>query len=76
MRDTGDSFHEYYDGERGSIPEEYRVMTFQDDIPEEEILEWAMDLAYDMDEFFRQHGRSMPPSTRRNTRQRKKSTRT
>ena len=34
VRDTGDSFHEYYDGERGSIPEEYRVMTFQDDIPE------------------------------------------
>ena len=55
VRDTGDSFHEYYNGERGSIPEEYRVMTFQDDIPEEEISEWAMDLAYDMDEFFRQH---------------------
>ena len=55
VRDTGDSFHEYYDGERGSIPEEYRVMTFQNDIPEEEISEWAMDLAYDMDEFFRQH---------------------
>ena len=55
VRDTGDSFHEYYDGERGSIPEEYRVMTFQDDIPEEEISEWAMDLVYDMDEFFRQN---------------------
>ena len=55
VRDTGDSFHEYYDGERGSIPEEYRVMTFQDDIPKEEISEWAMDLAYDMDEFFRQN---------------------
>lgn len=55
VRDTGDSFHEYYDGERGSIPEEYRVMTFREDIPEEEISEWAMDLAYDMDEFFRQH---------------------
>lgn len=55
VRDTGDSFHEYYDGERGSIPEEYRVTTFQDDVPEEEISEWAMDLAYDMDEFFRQH---------------------
>ena len=55
VRDTGDSFHEYYDGDHGSIPEEYRVMTFQDDIPEEEILEWAMDIAYDMDEFFRQH---------------------
>ena len=55
VRDTGSSFHEYYDGDRGSIPEEYRVMTFQDDIPEEEISEWAMDLAYDMDEFFRQN---------------------
>ena len=55
VRDTGDSFHKYYDGERGSIPEEYRVMTFQDDVPEEEVSEWAMDLAYDMDEFFRQH---------------------
>ena len=54
VRDTGSSFHEYYDGERGSIPEEYRVMTFQDDIPEEELSEWAMDIAYDLDEFFRQ----------------------
>ena len=57
VRDTGDSFHEYYDGERGSIPEEYRVMTFQDaeELTEEEKSEWAMDIAYDMDEFFRQH---------------------
>ena len=55
VRDTGDTFHEYYDGEPGSIPEEYRVMTFQDDIPEEELSEWAMDIAYDLDEFFRQH---------------------
>lgn len=54
VRDTGSSFHEYYDGERSSIPEEYRVMTFQDDIPEE-LSEWAMDIAYDMDEFFRQN---------------------
>ena len=54
VRDTGSSFHEYYDGEPGSIPEEYRVMTFRDDIPEEELSEWAMDIAYDMDEFFRQ----------------------
>lgn len=54
VHDTGDSFHEYYDGERGSIPDEYRVMTFQDDLPEEEKSEWAMDIAFDMDEFFRQ----------------------
>ena len=55
VRDTGDSFHEYYDGERGSIPDECRVMTFQDDLPEEEKSEWAMDIAFDMDEFFRQN---------------------
>ena len=55
VHDTGDSFHEYYDGERGSIPDEYRVMTFQDDLPEEEKSEWAMDIAFDMDEFFRQN---------------------
>ena len=55
VRDTGDSFHEYYDGERGSIPDEYRVMTFQDDLPEEEKSEWAMDIAFDMDEFFCQN---------------------
>ena len=53
--DTREAFHEYYDGERGSIPEEYRVMTFQDDLPEEEKSEWAMDIAFDMDEFFRQN---------------------
>lgn len=52
---TREAFHEYYDGERGSIPEEYRVMTFQDDLPEEEKSEWAMDIAFDMDEFFRQN---------------------
>ena len=55
VRDTGDRFCEYYDGERGSIPDEYRVMAFQDDLPEEEKSEWAMDLAFDMDEFFRQN---------------------
>ena len=57
VRDTGSSFHEYYDGERGSIPEGYRVMTFQDaeELTEDEKSEWAMDIAYDMDEFFRQH---------------------
>ena len=54
MRDTGDSFDIYYDGERGSIPDECRVMTFQDDIPEEEIEAWAADIAYDADALFRQ----------------------
>ena len=55
VRDTGDRCCEYYDGERGSIPDESRVMTFQDDLPEEEKSEWAMDIAFDMDEFFRQN---------------------
>ena len=55
VRDTGDRFCEYYDGERGSIPDEYRVMTFPDDLPEEEKSEWAMDIAFDLDEFFRQN---------------------
>ena len=55
VRDTGDRFCEYYDGERGSIPDEYRVMSFQDDLPEEEKSEWAMYIAFDMDEFFRQN---------------------
>ena len=54
VRDTGDSFDIYYDGERGSIPDECRVMIFQDDIPEEEIEEWAADIAYDADALFRQ----------------------
>ena len=33
------------------------MMTFQDteELTEEEKSEWAMDIAYDMDEFFRQH---------------------
>ena len=57
VRDTGDTFHEYYDGKHGSIPAEYRVMTFQDvaERTEEEKSEWAMHIACDMDEFFRQH---------------------
>ena len=56
VRDTGNSFHEYYDGERGSIPEEYRVMTFQEEseLTEDEKSEWAMDIAFDLDEYFRQ----------------------
>ena len=55
VRDTGDFFCEYYDGERGSIPEEYRVMTFQEEseLTEDEKSEWAMDIAFDMDEYFR-----------------------
>lgn len=31
VRDTGDSFTEYYDGDRDDIPEEYRVMAFAEE---------------------------------------------
>lgn len=58
VRDTGDRFQEIYDGDRDSIPEEYRVMTFQDnemELSEEDKLDMVTDLAYDLDEFFRQH---------------------
>ena len=58
VRDTGDRFQEIYDGDRDNIPEEYRVMTFQDDemeLSEEDKLDMVTDLAYDLDEFFRQH---------------------
>ena len=30
-------------------------MTFQDDLSEEEKSDWAMDIAFDVDEFFRQN---------------------
>lgn len=57
VRDTGDRFDEVYDGDRDSIPEEYRVMNFRDN--EDELTaddKWDMstDLAFDLDEFFRQ----------------------
>ena len=56
VRDTGDRFDEVYDGDRDSIPEEYRVMTFQDEeeLTQDEKMEMAMDLAFDLDQFFRQ----------------------
>ncbi len=54
--DSGSSFHEFYDGMPGSVPEEYRVMSFpEDDLSQDELSEWAMDIAFDMDEFFRQN---------------------
>lgn len=56
VRDTGDSFYEHYDGDRENIPEEYRVMSALEDaeLSEDERLEMAQDLAFDLDEFFRQ----------------------
>lgn len=56
VRDTGDSFIEHYDGDRENIPEEYRVMLATEDteLSEDEKLEMAQDLAFDLDEFFRQ----------------------
>ena len=54
--DTGGSFVEVYDGNRENIPDEYRVMSpAEEELPEEEKIEWASDIAYDMDSFFRQN---------------------
>lgn len=58
VRDTGDTFYEVYDGDRENIPEEYRVMNFRDEdmeLSESDKLDMATDLAFDLDEFFRQH---------------------
>jgi len=56
VRDTGDSFTEYYDGDRENIPEEYRVMSKPEaeELTEDEKLDMSMELAFDLDEFFRQ----------------------
>lgn len=56
VRDTGDRFDEVYDGDRDSIPEEYRVMgsAAEPELTQDEKLEMAMDLAFDLDQFFRQ----------------------
>jgi hypothetical protein len=57
VRDTGNRFVEFYDGDRDNIPEEYQVTSVPGDaeLTESEQVEWAMDLAFDLDEFFRQH---------------------
>lgn len=60
VRDTGESFTEHYEGNRDEIPWEYRVTAtaeeqeFIHEGKEEAKLEMAMDLAFDLDEFFRQ----------------------
>lgn len=56
VRDTGSSFHEYYDGDRENIPEEYRIMSGPDEeeLTETDKLDMVTDLAFDLDEFFRQ----------------------
>ena len=57
MRDTGDSFTEVYDSDRENIPEEYRVMSEPEEpeLSDLDKLDMATDLAFDLDEFFRQH---------------------
>ncbi len=57
VRDTGDRFVEVYDGNRENIPEEYRVMSRANDgeLSQADKLDMATDLAFDLDEFFRQH---------------------
>ena len=55
--DTGDRFVEVYDGDRENIPEEYRVMSGSEEpeLSDLDKLDMATDLAFDLDEFFRQH---------------------
>ena len=58
VRDTGNRFDEVYDGHRESIPWEYRVTVTQEEqefLDESAKSDMATDLAYDMDEFFRQN---------------------
>jgi len=56
IRDTGDNFNEYYDGDRENIPEEYWVMSKPEaeELTEDEKLDMTTELAFDLDEFFRQ----------------------
>jgi len=53
VRDTGDSFTEHYDGNRENIPEEYRIMPAPE-LSEDDRLDMTTELAFDLDEFFRQ----------------------
>ena len=58
VRDTGDRFYEEYDGRLENIPEEYRVMNFENEESEltmDEKMDMSTDLAFDLDEYFRQH---------------------
>lgn len=60
VRDTGDSFTEHYEGNRDEIPWEYRVTATVDEQEfiqsqdEEMKLDMTTNLAFDLDEFFRQ----------------------
>ena len=60
VRDTEDSFTEHYEGNRDEIPWEYRVTAtaeeqeFIQNQNEEAKLDMATELAFDLDEFFRQ----------------------
>ena len=54
VTDTGSNFVEFYNGDRDDIPEEYRIMNFETELSDEKRSEWAKDLAFDLDEFFRQ----------------------
>ena len=58
VRDTGDRFYEKYDGNPENIPEEYRVKVYELDeekLSEADRVDMATDIAYDLDDFFRQH---------------------
>ena len=54
---SGSTFVEYYSGEIQDIPEEYRVTTLLEvrELSEDERLEKSIELAIDLDNFFRHH---------------------
>lgn len=72
VRDTGSSFTEIYDGDRENIPEEYRIMSGPDEeeLTEADKLDMATDLAFDLDEFFRQKDAVCRRASRRAQQQR------
>lgn len=52
---SGTGFYEEYDGDPASIPKEYVVFTPELlDLNQDEMLEWAVDLAVQLDGFFRE----------------------
>lgn len=75
VRDTWDSFREYYDGERGSIPEEYRVMPLRTMSPKKfRNGTWTLPTIWMFFSESTPYGMSL--STRRNTQRRRKFTKT
>lgn len=74
--DTGSSFHEFYDGERSSIPDVYRVMTFWNELPQKKNPSGPWILPLTWASISGSVIRIMRQNTRRNRLPRRKSTKT